>query len=465
VALHADTVWELRTSGADTNGGGFKAGASGTDYSQQDAAQLSLTDLACADGSTTTLTSATGGFTTAMIGNLIQIASGTNFTAGFYEITARTDTNTVTIDRNPTTGSAASAGVGKVGGALATFSKLAGAMVSSNRAFIKGTTFTTSTTPTFSATGVTPSESVRFTRLTGYGTTRGDGIRAKLTLSAASIHGMTLSNSGWIVENIEIDGSSQSTSNGINTSANYVHIRNCKVYGTTGFAMALFGALGVAVDNDVGPNAGYGIYTGGQYHVSRNYLHANVSTGIRAGGTIEGNLVTGTSGGPGIDAISLVTVSHNTVYGSSGNGITFSVNFTGIEIKGNLLVQNGGYGIAFSAAGHPADPAYDGNAFYNNTSGTRGNMDSVSGMNAVTPYTNVLDVILTADPFVDKAGDDFRLNFVSGGGAQIRGTAPGTIAASTTNVCYPDFGALQHFEPPPAELADSSWVWPNRSLT
>lgn len=115
MALSTLTVWEIRTGGATTNGGGFTSG--GTDYSQQDAAQLSLTDLAAVTAGVV-LTSATGGFTAAMVGNIIQITAGTNFTVGFYEIVGHTDTNTVDLDRDPTNGSNASAGTGAVGGAL-----------------------------------------------------------------------------------------------------------------------------------------------------------------------------------------------------------------------------------------------------------------------------------------------------------------------------------------------------------
>jgi hypothetical protein len=62
MALSAATVWEMRTTGAQTNGGGYANLAPGTsvDYSQQDAAQLSLSDIAT-DGAGTGLSSATGG--------------------------------------------------------------------------------------------------------------------------------------------------------------------------------------------------------------------------------------------------------------------------------------------------------------------------------------------------------------------------------------------------------------------
>ncbi len=120
MSIHADTVWETRTVGSANNGGGFYNRTPGTsvDYTQQVAAQLALTDLAMTTGGIT-LTSVTGGFTSAMVGNIIHITSGTNFTAGFYEIIAMADTNTVTLDRDATDGTNGSIGVGNVGGSLA----------------------------------------------------------------------------------------------------------------------------------------------------------------------------------------------------------------------------------------------------------------------------------------------------------------------------------------------------------
>jgi hypothetical protein len=78
MAISAATVWRIRPGGDDTNGAAYDATISGagTDYSQQDAAQLSLTDLICQasdDASRLKLRSATGGFTSAMIGNAIRI--------------------------------------------------------------------------------------------------------------------------------------------------------------------------------------------------------------------------------------------------------------------------------------------------------------------------------------------------------------------------------------------------------
>ena len=45
MALAATTIWELRTTGNDANGGGFDPALSGTDYSLQDSAQATYSDI------------------------------------------------------------------------------------------------------------------------------------------------------------------------------------------------------------------------------------------------------------------------------------------------------------------------------------------------------------------------------------------------------------------------------------
>lgn len=91
----------------------------GKDYSQQNAAQLTLTDGATSGIGVTTFTSATGGFTALMIDNMIQITSGTNVNAGWRQIVGFTDTNTITLDAAPDDGVGGASGVNfKVGGAL-----------------------------------------------------------------------------------------------------------------------------------------------------------------------------------------------------------------------------------------------------------------------------------------------------------------------------------------------------------
>jgi hypothetical protein len=88
LTLSALITWEVRNGGSDNNGGGFKAGASGTDRSLQDAAQATLSAASVIHSTTTQINVAVGDFTVsaADVGNVLQVTGGTA-TAGFYEIT------------------------------------------------------------------------------------------------------------------------------------------------------------------------------------------------------------------------------------------------------------------------------------------------------------------------------------------------------------------------------------------
>src|ERR1041385_4429179 len=109
MSISALTVWEVRpTNGANTNGGGFVSGAAGTDYSQQNAKNtvgnnISTTD-AVANG-TTTITSATASFTSAIVGNIIYLQGGSgSLTAGWYQVTTFTNSTTIVVDRTVASG-------------------------------------------------------------------------------------------------------------------------------------------------------------------------------------------------------------------------------------------------------------------------------------------------------------------------------------------------------------------------
>lgn len=125
MAISSSTQWHVRTGGSELNGGGFDPTISGagTNYTDQDAAQLSLSDLTTS-GASATVGSVTGGFTSAMIGNCLRIASGTNFTPGYYFVVSVGSTNAATLDRACSTGSG-SGGVGRLGGAHASLKSYA----------------------------------------------------------------------------------------------------------------------------------------------------------------------------------------------------------------------------------------------------------------------------------------------------------------------------------------------------
>ncbi len=112
MAISAACVWEVNTSGASTNGGGFVTGASGTDSSGAGATPLfALTGLTSAGAGDTVLSASAS---STMIGNIAQCTSGTNFTTGFFEVLSVSAGVSITFGTN-SAGTSICTGVGASG--------------------------------------------------------------------------------------------------------------------------------------------------------------------------------------------------------------------------------------------------------------------------------------------------------------------------------------------------------------
>ncbi len=142
MAITATAVWELRTTAtaSNVNGGFWKPGATGVDYSQQDAAQYALTGGTSAGAGSVILHASAAAD---MVGNGVHVISGTNTTAGWYEIISVVVGVSITVDRAVTTGVGASI-VANVGGGLSdgSASPLTTAVVAGNTVYIKAGTYT-----------------------------------------------------------------------------------------------------------------------------------------------------------------------------------------------------------------------------------------------------------------------------------------------------------------------------------
>lgn len=93
MAISPNSVLEVRTTGTDTNGGGFVTGAAGTDYSQQDAKNtfvVSAADLTIDATINTRVTSASHTFVAGDIGKYVVVTAGTSWTPGQYLISSIT---------------------------------------------------------------------------------------------------------------------------------------------------------------------------------------------------------------------------------------------------------------------------------------------------------------------------------------------------------------------------------------
>jgi len=229
MALHQDTIWEVRTGGSNENGGGFHDRIPGTsvDYSQQNAPQLALIDLV-GSAASVTVTSVVGGFTAAMVGNVMRIRAGTNFTVGFYEIVARNSANSVDLDRIPCTG-AGSVGLSKTGGGQINCDLIDTVVVPGNTVYIENGNYAAHPTVTFSG-AYTKTLPLTIWGYNGARNTRPTGLNRPLIALAGNVFNV---NTNIKIRNVSFEGTVTTAGNAllkiITASGNgLVFFENCK---------------------------------------------------------------------------------------------------------------------------------------------------------------------------------------------------------------------------------------------
>lgn len=453
-ALSASTVWEVRTAGSDTNGGGFVTGASGTDYSQNNnknaaactncgssTANLSTADVVCTG--VATVTSATATFSSAAVGNVIFL-TGTGLTTGWYQVVTFTNVTTIILDRSPGTGT----GTSGIGGALATPNQAITNMTTAgNTTWIKGGSSYTRTTT------ITLPSAVSGTVI-GYTTSRGDNGQATLTTATNSVNVLTYASNGtWTFENLIISSTAGTSAAGItNTNAGYtiaLSFINCKF---TGHVNGIFSPSGSNV-----------IF--GPLFVSNSYFTTNgnaVQVRGAAGNTvIVENSLFATNSNDGILLLvnTILRVVNTTFYSNSSRGVelagtaaTFAyfrnTNFVSntsdgvgdtytagalqfFEAQNCVFDSNGGYGASYNATGGVVAFFLSNNSTRNNTSG------------AYNGFTSTNDVTPASSPFVAPGSLNFALNNTANAGKLLQGTGfPGTLQSGGSGAI--DIGALQH---------------------
>ena len=436
----ASVVWEVRpATGSDTQcGGGFDPSVSspGTDYSQQNSAQVAYTDLVI--GTTTTqLTSAGNPFSSADVGNVIQITSGSGFTTGFYTINSVSGT-TATMDRAVGTASS-TGGHGYLGGALATlggalFHSLSGIPAAGQKIWLNGTqTITAAVNIGISCSGDRIS-------IQGYSSTRGDSGHAALACSTNSVDMLTLAGiSGFELVQVDITNTAGTPGNGIRATAggnsNYVTLQNCVI---SGCAIGVDGNYAAPdyyqftpifmIEVEIKNCTSHGFQNSGISILKGCYSHNNTGDGFQVNtsqtnGISAYGCVSANNGGVGFNFNSVASITFADVqncdsYNNTGDGLKWTGSSVTMSLclLNNVFYGNGGYGINFDTTFSSANPGQvliqRDNAFGSNTSGSRSPSNSPSGVN---------DISLTANPFNSPSTGDFSLNSTAGGGALLTG--------------------------------------------
>ncbi len=433
MAFNANTKFDMQTGGNDTNGGGFNYGTgSGTDYALQAAKRTatgtddSTTD--CVANGTTTLTSATANFSTAIVGNIIYLQGGTGALAATRrQVATRVNATTITVDATVATGNTITM---NIGGSLLTLGGFGAiATVAGNTLNIKSGTYTI-TSATANVAGGCFSKTSNIT-IEGYGTNYGDrGTPPLLQASGISTFTMVLmtTTSGAVVRNVNFDGASLTSSRAVNirglvdtvsavnctntalviTSGSMV---NCIVSGCTGTAYSGGGSYYACVAHT---NAGRGFNIGTNSGVSRCISYSN--TGANGIGFDNSN-------GEGVIFSNCVAYANaQQGFRNADEGCTYI----------NCIAEDN-TGIGFESTGANLAQYFNCAAFSNSTDFSIGT-DPAS--------INVGSIIGAATFFVNAAAGDFGLN--GGEGADLKGVGfptPEFPGGLTEN--FVDIGASQ----------------------
>ena len=464
MAISAACVWEVRQGGSSSNGGGYVSG--GVDYSLQTAAQLTVTDGAATG--TTNLNSVTGGFTSNMVGNIVNVVG-----QGRKQITAYVDTNNVTCDSAWGTFSGATV---KVGGCL----NLPSIILGTTPVAVPGNTVYVgddanyalgATTETIGADG----DSSGWIKVIGYhiGGSRTDADIAEasmpvFTTATNSVANFTLTGATCLMfRNIKVTHTAATRGRGwVNATTASSHVKwvNCVCDGnldgwyftgasTTSCAFKTY--VGCQAKNCAASgNAGFvDIESSGNVNISR-YInciaHSNGNDGFQIIGSTASTaagfvLINCIASGNGRDGLRVagtsvttqgVHISNMTFYGNTTTGLNIQNSSGVIPLTlMNCIFYNTNTGISCATASINGHFFQFKNAFGGNSTADR-NVNTPAGYG---------DIALSGDPFTNAGSRDFSLDNTASEGAACRGVGyPAKVGIyDDTTATYLDVGAAQ----------------------
>jgi hypothetical protein len=390
MAIDATTQWEVRTTGNAANGGGYSSG--GADYSQQDAAQVSVTNAV--GNNTTTITSATANFPADCKGNVVYLTGGGyGGSVARRQVVTRVSATEITVDDTVPTGTGMTL---NLGGAVANPQNIATTMVPGNVGHVKAGTYTI-TANTLLTTG---SAAVGLVELRGYKTTRGDNPTSFADCPVISLGSYYFGPNGLgRCSYLSFTGTTGYATTGFTAGGQFYR---CKFNSSAGYSVGALGYYGRFVDCEFTGYGGASLGAYGGSHFVRCYFHditqagaAMIACTAACALTEVRNCIfdTGASGSYGIGTGGQAWYVEGNVFYNLAYGAVF--NNTLNTFIGNIFHSCSTYALYNSGTDNEWFCAN--NLFYNN------------GAN----YTNCLpglNDITGQDPqFVDPANGDFRL--------------------------------------------------------
>lgn len=396
----ANTVVGCATVGTPTSGTWT------IDYSQTTASPFASTDLASLTGTTnpSTITSVANPFGVNMVGNLIHVTAGTNWTQGWYEIVS-VSIITATLDRAVGSSASLTSGTGKVGGAIslgaanddAVFELALSTSTAASRYFIKGSaTYTLGGAVSISAGG--GGNTAWPVIHEGYASLRGDrptgSTRPILSLGS---NAFTLA-SDYSVFSIQYTGSGANTL----TTATLSKVFSCKITNTS--TTNDQNALNLGSTSNIISGCEMISYRGVACNVSSGgttvqgcYIHdsnVGVACGVNAMVALDNIIADNVTKAIDLTAApsSNITIEGNTLYGAEnklGTSITLVTGTVQLRLLNNIIY---GFVAGMTAADVSTMGFDDYNNYYNNTADVSDATKWQKGLHdiAVNPsFTNV----------------------------------------------------------------------------
>ncbi len=438
MAISANSVFEIRTAGNDTNGGGFVTGAAGVDYSQQNTKNTVGNNISTTDAvgnGTTTISTATGTITSDLIGNIIYLQGGSGaLAAGWYQVLTTPTGSTFTVDRSVAAGTGITM---NIGGAMASIggASLAGQNIAT-KYWVQSGTYTINSSSANVAGG-------RFNRagfsLIGYQTVRGDyGTSPIMSVSGiSSAAGIIDMDGGGFCGNITVDGNGNAALCGFNGSSADIFFRSRAQECTAGGFTLTGASRAVACEaTTCTTTAGFNVAAAQLVDciAFANTIHGFLSSGAdtfvrcisysNTGASTDGfqHLVGGSK-----------TYVNCVTYANGRDGFRFTNNDR-VFMENCIAEDNTGTGFNASSTTSPV-VLRNCAAFSNGTDFLLGSGVAVFNIDSVTG---------SASFFTNPGSGDFSLNNNGGGGAAARAAGyPGVFPGGLTTG-YIDIGAAQH---------------------
>ena len=447
--IDTNRIMGTNTSAGVASVGTPTSGVWTIDYSRSTASPFASTDLASLTGTTNpaTITSAANPFGGNMVGNLIHITAGTNWTAGWYEIVS-VSVITATLDRAVGSAATLTSGTGKVGGALSLNTATDDAIVelatnsasAATRYFFKSGTFTLGGIVAASVGG----NNLCFAGYEGYYSIRGDrpsinsgnqpiivcgantwtsgplSVTRNITFTGTT---STVMGAGAVSKVIDckcVNNSTTANRSAFTCNSSSVSFINCEGVSIRGNAFQLSGTHALA----------YGCYA----HDSDNGIQLNNTATSHAISNVVMGCVTAAINCSDTGATGVNLVLNNTLYGHEnklGIGVKMAANHRSEYICNNII-----YGFATGishASTNALDSIGDYNDFYNNTADVSNYVKTANDKALDPTFTGVSQVTVTSATSSNtgntlvKAGATFITSGVTAGRDYCYISAGGTV--------------------------------------